>query len=319
MLCALLCCGGRARAQDPRPFGLHWRGDAGCGAPQDLPGEVARLTRPELQGTEAFSFEVLVARQPSGMLLLDLRARGPGSVGNRQLELSSCREAQEAAILLIAMTLDPQAQTQLELPRRDEAPRPVEHQAAVEPRAKPASNALEGSLGAGLLFDPFSLQKPSAGPSISGALSFRAVQVRLAASYLIARSLDDLPAGAAGKVDLFDAALGIGPRFHRRYVAFGPVAELELGAVRGRVSGVPDARAHATLWAAALAGLWLELPARGRVAVQLSVQGGVPLRRPRFGLIGGPSQYTVPAALLRLHLGVVFRFGGTKELPGDGH
>jgi hypothetical protein len=217
------------------------------------------------------------------------------------------------------MTLDPEAQTQLELPPRDEAPRPAEHQVAIEQRAPPAPSALEGSLGAALLFDPFSLHKPSAGPSISGALWFRRLQVRLAASYLIARSFDDLPAGAAGKVDLFDATLGIGPRFRMRYVAFGPVAELDLGAVRGRVSGVPDARAQATLWAAVLAGLWLEVPARGRVALQLSMQGGVPLRRPRFGLTGGPIQYTVPVALLRLHLGVVFRFGGPKEFPGDGH
>lgn len=312
MLCTLLCCSAQVHAQSrPTPFDLSWHSDADCHAPHDLAGEVARLTRPDLRPADAWSFDVQVDRQTSGTLLLEFSARGTESAGSRQLELGSCHEAQEAAILLIAMTLDPEAQMPPELPTAHQAP--AGEQTAIKPSAEPAPGALGGSLGASLAFDPFSLQKPSAGPSIFGALSFRAVQVRLAASHLFARALDELPAGAKGKVDLFDAALGIALRFHRRFVAFGPVAELELGAVRGRVSGVPDARRHATLWAAVLAGLWLELPARGRVAVQLSLQGGVPLRRPRFGLAGGPVQYTAPVALLRLHLGVVFRFGSTKD------
>lgn len=313
LFCLLLWCAVRAHAQTPASFEVDWHSDAACDSPQNLAAEIARLTRPDLTHTEGWRFDVHVTRV-SELLLLDFSARGSAGAGRRQLSLGSCREVQEAAILLIAMTLDPEAQGQI-APTADQPPVPQAKSppAPVKVSAARAAPRLRGSLGATLVFDPLALGKPSLGPSLVAALDARSIRVSLRATYLVARALDGLPEGATGQVDLLSAAVGLGARFERRNLSFGPLAELELGAVRGRVSGLPDARGSASLWASVLGGAWLELPARGRVAAQLSVQGGVPLRRPRFGLHGGPANYTTPAALVRLHLGVVIRFGATTD------
>ena len=293
---------------------VEWRGDAGCEAPLDLTGEVARLTRPNSGPPEDWSFEVVLTQQASGAMLLDFAAHGAQSSGRKRLELGSCREAREAVVLLIAMTLDPEVggTSEAEPPSPGlTPPEPQEERPAVLPTHD--EPVLSGSLGASLVFDPWSLGKPSAGPAAFARLSFRTLQLHLAASYLFPREFDPLPAGASGKVDLFLGALGAGLRFGGDKVLWGPQVEVELGALRGRASGVADARTQATLWASALAGLWLEVPAVGRLGARFSVQGGVPLRRPRFGFQGGPIEYTAPVAFLRVHLGLVFRFGGPKE------
>ncbi len=312
LLCALICCSGRAYAQGAGPLRVSWRSDAGCDAPSDLAGEVARLTRPDIHPSENWSFEVLLTQQSTQTVLLEFGAHGAQSLGTKRLEVASCREAQEAVILLIAMTLDPEAYGAPSTPNPARAPaEPHQELPAVRPTHRPA--ALSGSLGAAAVFDPWSLRSPTAGPAVFGALSFRSLQVRLAASYLFARDFERVPPGASAKVDLFAGALGAGLRFASAKVAGGPLLELELGALRGRASGVPDARTRATLWAAALAGLWLEVPAFGRLSARFSASAGAPLRRPRFDLQGGPNGYTAPVAFLRLELGLVFRFGRTTE------
>lgn len=309
----MLWCAVRARAQRPASFEVDWQRDAACDSPQNLAADVARLTQPDLTYTEGWHFEVRVTRV-SELLMLDVSARGSAGAGRRQLSLSSCREVQEAAALLIAMTLDPEGQRWIE-PHADQpaAPPAQAPSTPVKPRAAPVDSQLRGSLGATLGFDPLALGKPGLGPSLVAALGAQRIQANLRATYLVGRALDGLPAAANGQVDVLSAAVGLGARLDWRQLSFGPLTELELGAVRGRVTGVPDARARASLWASVLGGAWLELPARGRMAALLSVQGGVPLRRPRFGLVGGPANYTTPAALVRLHVGVVFRFGATTD------
>lgn len=257
---------------------------------------------------------MLLSQQASGTTLVEFGAHGASATGTKRLELGSCREAREAVVLLIAVTLDPEAALVPEPENPGPAPieEPSEDESSPRPRSQPAV-VRAGSLGALVAFDPWSLRKPTAGPAVLGALSFGLLQLHLAVSYLFARDIDPLPTGASGKVDLFSTEAGAGLRFATRKVAGGPLTEVELGALRGLASGVPAARTQTTLWVAVLAGLWLELPATGRLSARLSVLGGVPLRRPRFDFQGGPVAYTAPVAFLRLQLGLVFRFGASKE------
>jgi hypothetical protein len=241
---------------------------------------------------------------------LELVARG--RVGSREarrtVALATCSEVQEAAVLLVAMTLAPAA---FEAPPPPSAPAPAQPPAPVisplAPRARD-DKAPSSGIGLGLLIggtgDFLSLPSPSGGPALGLQLALRRWRIGLDARYFFPRRQAGLGAPARATVGLTAFAFSTGLRWTFGGFALGPQAELEAGFLRGETTGVDGSGVRRTLWLAGLLGLVAEYSVSSRIAFQLAGSGGAPFWRPRFALEGERAFFTTAPAVFRMLFGM---------------
>ena len=310
MLAWFLAKGVSAQPAAPRII-LEWPSDAPCAPPPAVDTEVARLLGERHATLPVTTFHVELKQTAQASYELSLHFSASELDRARTLRLSSCGEVQEAAILLAAMALQPEAEAAPEAPP---APPPEPEQDAEPARStRPVSARIDV---AGLL-DLRSLPAVSGGPAMGVSLTYGAWLAGLSGRYLAPREVHDVPAGTQAKIDLAAAALVLGYRVNRGRLHFGPVAELELGYLRGRATGTLDGGNAGALWAcawgglSAASGLGASEKWRRRVELSLSALFGLPLTRPRFALQGESAFYTTNVATLRFFLGVSFALGAT--------
>ncbi len=156
------------------------------------------------------------------------------------------------------------------------------------------------------------------------SVTYGAWLAALGGRYLAPRNAShELHGGIRTPIDLFAGALTLGYRVALRNVRLGPLAEVELGYLRGRSRGTEEAVTAGSLWAALWAGLtlssrWNETtPARSssalsRLELSLSCLVGAPLSRPRFALVDEPPFYTTAAVGFRAFLAASIALGTTE-------
>jgi hypothetical protein len=241
--------------------------------------------RPQLPPTE---FEIDIDRAGDGYEL-ELEVDGR----EREVELASCQEAQDAAVLLIATAIDPDAIL------RVEKPPPPPPEPAKPPRQKPPP--YRWSLLLGGLFDLQSLPGPIAAPNLGALWQGACWRSWLALRYLPARKARGVDVDA--QVDLFASALGGAHVWELGPIKLGPAAELELGALRARdVRGRVSAQNDAGPWGSALFGALAAYGATKRIGVELGLYVGVPLWRPELSVRNASSFYTTAPVTMRLAL-----------------
>jgi hypothetical protein len=268
-----------------------------CSKPEGVEAEVLALAGSSA-AQESALFSIEIEALPEGRQLLRVTR---DSAGARSRELATCAEAREAAVLIMATALGAEPSVQ-------EAPAaPAEPQETGGSIAAELGVAPRFTLTLSTLLDVYTLPGVGAGPALSAGYAHGLLRTGVSARYLPARAAPDVPGGAAMRIDSFAGSVHLGALFRFASTAFGPRAELELGNLRGRASGVEEKVTRSTFYAALLAGAELELWLHSRIGLSLLVLVGPALRRPRFALEDNAATYTSKSLVLRAGLGITVR------------
>ncbi|MET0343351.1 MAG: hypothetical protein ABW252_20240 [Polyangiales bacterium] len=321
LLGCLLGIVAEARAQLPEGVDIQWKTSSECTRPLDLEWQVTRLLAPSLQVDAPVSFAVRVESRAAGRHALWLRSEGDRAL-EREVELGSCGEVQDAVALLIAIALDPSAEQRAralqEEPPRAPAPPPKQPEPPKPPpeeeprrvvkrkRLLPRPHAV---LHASLLGDLHALPDASLGPAAGVALALGPLRIGLSGMYLLPRRAQTALPGVSARVDLGAGALELAYLPSLGRAVLGPFAGFEAGHLRAVGVGAEDGRVTGTLWLAALFGGRLEVDVHPRIAVRLGVLAGLPLRRPRLALRDDSVFYATRSVTARVELGVSIRLG----------
>ncbi|MDB4985391.1 MAG: hypothetical protein JWN04_569, partial [Myxococcaceae bacterium] len=306
-----------AHAQLPEQVAIEWKDDASCPRPLrlSLESEIARLLGPSSQNVEPSEFEAHIERlddHATAPYRLTLQVSSETHRAERQMELSSCAEAQDAAALLIATAIDPEAVLRASAP----VPKPPEPSSQREPPVQPHA----WSLVARGLFDLFALPHPSGGPAVGVLLQRARFRAWGEARYLFARRVSSPPGDSSktsrsplhADVDLFSAVAGGAYVWPFGAWVVGPAAELELGALRSRGLGDGDGAPglhRAAPWVAADIGAVAGYGVHRRVGLELSAFAGLPLSYPRLAVREEAAFYTTAPVTMRVAVGVRVSLG----------
>jgi hypothetical protein len=314
LVIALGLAASRASAEAQPALEVAWtggEGEAGCARPERLEEQVRELAAGTALGfaRAPAQFQVQVESVGQGRYRLSVSRTGAGDAGSR--ELASCSEAREAAIVIMATALGDEAD--------DSAPAPGAPPAAGADENAPPSADIVAEMGVSprftltlaALLDYGTLPGIGVGPMLDVGYANGLLRAGVSARYLPAREAPDVPAGASMHIDSYGFGVHGAALFRFATTAFGPRAELELGALRGRARGVEDAVTRRTFWCSLLLGAELEAWFHSRVGAQLFVLAGPALSRPRFALEDSAAVYTTGRLVLRGGLGVTVRIDPT--------
>ena len=311
-------------AQLPEQVRIAWRDDSACPRPQGLEADVARLLGARSEKMSEMEVRIQVARSGRGPFALTFVVDDLTRRAERRVQLASCEEVREAAVLLIATAIDPAAALRPAPapPSPPEQPPPPAASArppqaaatdAPPPPRAPASAptgprlrrgrfaAARWSLLVGALADLQALPGPSGGPSLGASLVGRSTIVWTQARYLFPRDVD-AEGDPRSKLDLFAAGVGASYGVTLGPARLGPAAELEFGLLRTQNRGERRADNAATRWGNALLGALIALWPRERVGLELGLFAGLPIWRPELLLRDGTPRHTTDAWSLRATL-----------------
>jgi len=294
LLPALLAPKSAAAEPSEPPLSLTVSAPPECPSRQALQAEALRLARVGPDFTRKLTAEIGVERA-GARFSLRLHTDFDGVAGERSFEGSSCQAVSDAAVLTLALMLNPDVETDADPapsagesetkaapppepgPPKQEPRRPIGGRDAGGPR-------LEGAVAAYLGAELGIL--PALGPEIGAALglSLRPITVWLGVSYAKAQdvTLSDGQGGRlwAGSASLLGCwAIPAGPS-----ATIEPCAGAELDRVEGHGTGVTDPETGAIFGTSAVAGLSASIELAPRLSLRGSVQGLVPLGAPRVFL-----------------------------------
>lgn len=289
-----------AEGQLPEGVNVSWRTQTACTRPSDLALQVARLLGPSQHGITPTSFDVEVRSSTSEQYELTLAMEQRGARAERHVVLPNCREVEDAAVILIAITLDPSSALRAQQTERVPSPpataSPTESAAdAVQTRGVRSVFARPVLLLAGV-FDLQTLPAPTAGPLL--ALEFAPSRIRFwfQGHYLTPSEVHNAMSAAGARVELFAGALGAAYAKQLRQFSVGPCVEAELGYLRVSGLGVHAARTAGAAWYSGLLGARLEYALSARFGLRLQALLGAPFQRPRVALHATPVFYETLAA-----------------------
>jgi hypothetical protein len=269
------------------------------------------------------AIDISVAQTRDGYRVV-LQAQSASRRAERTVSLPTCAEAQKAAALLVALTLDPEAAEVKPLP--DAAPSPPPEQVAppappaeaprapppappVQPASTEPSPALGLELSLHAVLEPALLPEPTGGLAAGAGVRLGRYALAATGLYLLGREVDapDHPTARA-EARLWTAGLSL-CRFHAlgRAVELAPCLAAELGDFAAKAEGVARRRRDSALFATIDAGVLLAVSVGRGFAVLAGVAGLVPLQRPVMEFRDIGPVHTVPAWSIRGSVGV--RFG----------
>jgi hypothetical protein len=258
--------------------------------------EVASRSDAEARQAQSLTVDIEVTELADSFALA-LTMESAHGRAERNMELASCDDVRRAAAVLVATALT----HDLAAPAEGDEDR-VENQ-SLEP----------WSLRLGALADLGSLPGASGGALLGlGYTPLHRAQVWLDLRYLAPRETEPDSDELSARIDLFAAAL-VGS-YTWAYGAFsiGPSLELELGALRGRVTGRRADGSRNAAWLSGFAGATSGY-GLGRVTLGFSVLIGAPLSRPAFIWGDDEGGYRTGAIAVRGQLGISVRLGTKKN------
>ncbi len=325
---------------EPAGLEVSWDAPPSCPDAATAREEIlARLPAGAVQDT--LHADVRVRSEDGGSWRVDVELRGDVVLGTRTLHADTCAEALTATAVVVAIAVDPDRDEDESPPPSapedrtvppppaievedpvvpDEAdadpptpqPQPQPRVETAAPEPAPASPRLEGlSIGVRGGLDFGALPSPSA--HVVGRLGLLARRWHLQAAALHrieveSEALENLDMAAGGRFRLTGGRLGAGPRLAWGRFELPLDAGVEVGAIWARGTGAVEPRTTRRLWVAAVASggvAWAPIPA---LAVELGVDGVVPLTRPTFTLGESVELLTVGRGAIRAWLGISGRF-----------
>lgn len=257
---------------------------------------------------------------------LILHLRQDDRDGTREMSASNCVDLGEAAALVVALAIDPnaaaQAQTQPpDAPSNDAAPRPSDDASNDEeparpqpsPKPKPATpNPRPVRAYVGLMLDVGSLPSSSVGPVAAIGYQWRRYRAELAGTWLPPRA----SSGEVGRVTVSMWAIaptGCAELFGRTMLVLSTCASFELGRSVGKGRQLQQSVQAGSLHAAGTLGLRLLVPVVANAALVGESAALVPFLRTRFVSVDTNEQEPAPLhesakLALRARLAMELRF-----------
>lgn len=325
---------GPVHAQEPAP--ADWRAPAECPDRAQVVEAVDRLLGRPVAPEDGVALRGEVVAIDGGGFELTL---GDASAP-RVLRADSCEVLAEAAALLVAMAIDPDAvaqaappeprpaAAQAEAPVEDarplaaalDVPRPGEpepHRKAERVLADRTAEGAPSSAGAlrihaatGVGMDAGTLPGVALALQLVAGLSIHRTRVELVGTYLPSRvARADNHATARGAVSLLALGLRSCVAAVDGAVALGPCGGLEIGAMTAAGEGVSTPGASTVPWASASAGAFVTVPLAGWLALRADAAGVLAVTRPSFVIEGVDGTVHRPGAVAaRLAVGAEARF-----------
>lgn len=273
---------------------VEWDAPADCAAPGNFLAEVARLVGPEWSKQGTIEFEVQLEQESSTRWWLRLEVDGNRAEGERELVMRSCDDVRQAAVLLAALALDPEATSDA---------------IALPPEPEPAASGDVPQRGVApfvlVTMDALALPTPAFGPALGVGLFDERWRVDVGALLLLPTRGD---AQASAEIGLASGSLDLAYLVGGAPFALGPIARLEIGWMFASAPALPRATSGGSIWSAGFAGLQAELTLGWHVGLRLELLGGLPFVRPRFALHDGETLHTPRPATARASAGGVLRF-----------
>jgi hypothetical protein len=277
-------------------------------------GEIARLLGGEiriLQGGD-ITARAVVEHGLTWSLAMDTELAG--RLGRRSLEAASCQDLANAAALIIALMIDPDAVAAHATPPQpvDAPPQPTDEAPATAPAPDRKPRAVEFLVGVHAAGSDGTLPSIDVGVGGGIGLQGRRWRVELRGTYGLRRDQKAMavsPAGAYGQFNFvaaaFAACINLGPQAF----AFGPCADAEFGVISAKGVGVSQSLPADTLWSALGAGGYAAISLGRHLGLPLHVDVLAPLRRSEFVFKNEPNRvFQAPAVGVRVSAGIELRF-----------
>lgn len=271
---------------------LNWSAPVGCPSQEQVEAAVGRMVQDTGKDAPIDVRATVTGR--AAQWHVELLA----GEGRRELNGASCRAVSEAAVVLIALMVDPLASTDAK-PTFEEPKR------------------AQVSVGVWGLVDTHTLPKPSPGAGVIAALGVGSGFFLELQGLALLRQLTTDEERPGASVFLAAGALGARRDFDAGPFSFAPVVALEAGALRGVGFGVTNPASQLAPWFAPRAGVMFALTV-GVFRTSLRAEAVIPVTRPRFGIDGVGLLHTPAFISFRGSLSVELSFPPRVE-AGPGH
>jgi hypothetical protein len=296
-------------AEPARGIELEWRAPAGC------PDEAwarkaidAYLGRRTLEAFKPITVRVQITAVAGGRWRAALSVGG-GASGNRVFEGATCARVGDAAVLIVALMLDPvQVATQIEAPRAEgpsAVPVPAETSRATESR--PSTRVELSVQAAG---DAGSLPEPTVGAGLAAGVRIGRIAAQAdIMAWIPRRAFGGPTAASGGEIGLYTASVrGCLSAISALALAVAPCVRAEGGLSSGTGFGIAEPVTSRNFWGAAFVGLSIRQPSAERLGAWLAVEGGVPFVRPNYVIEDFGTVFRAGAILGRVSFGLAWSF-----------
>jgi hypothetical protein len=312
LVLSLACFGLEAQAASSDPLTLEWIAPETCSDGETVRREVLRLAEHDGAGSHRVNARVHIQRLGEQVFELRLSAELDGVAGERAFRGRSCGSVTDAAVLTLALMLNPDAEAMSAEP----APTSQVGSAPGQPRAPrehmpsevdteppwPLSGAAALAVGirTGVLPDPGLEVAIAAGAGLGPLRGW------LSASAMPSQTAAISGSTAGGRMWVLSGSALVGWSLNAGMFEAGPLLGAELTRVAGRGSGVSAPERASIRWVSATLGV----TGHWRVSAPLALGGGVfglvPLARPRFYLEGLGPVLEPQMAGIRAHFSAVW-------------
>ena len=295
-----MCVASVARAEDDNPIVLSWSvpPEGECPDATYILGEIRRYVGPARADRQPIRANVVIRRAGAGVWQMVMKTEQGPSHGERTFRDASCDAISDAAVVVLAWMIDPDAMAEQARPAAPTPPpaAPAESAPKAPPSPPPVQPRREIApfVGVAVSGDAGTLPAAASGAELRAGVSFRSVRVAGYGSYWptssrrVAILSDATPVGGTfsllvlGLAACIDAPIAARPDAAKIALCAGP----ELDVMRGRSFGVNVPGEGAKTWVSAVAGVEGNVPVTGpwRLAVRLAAV--LPTHREHFALQG---------------------------------
>ncbi|WP_437895781.1 hypothetical protein [Sorangium sp. So ce124] len=329
---------------------LDWSAPGECADRGRVLAEIEqRLGRSSAaNGEPPLKARAVVSRNERGSWDLRLTTTLGETTRSRELHGETCAELADAAALIIALAIDPDAASRgtptaapdtaaapgdssgadpdagadpgagvaPEVDASPDAPTAAEAPAASPPPGASAAPAqrpsrpleLRGALRVSGVLDTASLPAVAPGAGIAAGVLIGAVRVELSGTYFGAQQAFVERPTMGGDVQLTTGGLRLCYAMRYRSIELGPCAGIEVGVMSAASFGAASPGSNRALWVAPHPGALATFTLSDRLRVPLTIDVPFPVTRDRFVLVGIGAVHRSAAATLRASLGVEVRF-----------
>ena len=293
---------------------FSWQAPAGCPSRGQVSGEIARLLGGEIRVPQGGDITARAAVEHGLTWSLAMDTELAGRLGRRSLEAASCQDLANAAALIIALMIDPDAVAAHATPPQPVAapPQPMDESPATDSALERKPRVVEYLVGILAAGSYGTLPSIDAGLGGGIGLQGRRWRAELRASYGLRRDQKAwaaAPAGAYGQFNFWAAEFAACINFGPQAFAFGPCADAEVGLTSAQGFGVSQSLPADTLWSALGAGGYAAISLGRHLGLPLHLDVLAPLRRSEFVFKNEPKRvFQAPAVGVRMSAGIELHF-----------
>jgi hypothetical protein len=309
---ACSACPDAAHAAEPaHAIELTWRAPAGC--PNEAWARKAidgYLGHRKIEAFKPIAVRVEITAAAGGRWRAALSMRG-GASGDRAFEGATCARVGDAAVLIVALMLDPvEVVAQMDTARDDDA-RPASPLLAENGRRAAAGRSpVRFDLAVLATGDAGSLPQPTVGAGVAAGVHMSHISLQADVVAWIPRRAFGGPTGASGgEIGLYTASVrGCLAAMGALGLALAPCLRAEGGLASGTGFGIAEPTTTRNFWGAAFVGLSIRQASTERLGAWLAVEGGVPFVWPNYFIEEFGTVFRAGPVLGRVSFGLAWSF-----------